>query len=128
MSAVLLSGSILTLFCVSDSGCDASVVLICCQLTTSLAWRPQLGGLRFTVHVPDEVDFKLEIEIGEDERELEVEITWRSRPMPLTRKRLMASCARVRIEVLGFLPTPCAMSRKFSAENGPTRFRRGDPD
>jgi amphi-Trp domain-containing protein len=34
------------------------------------------GGLRFTVHVPDEVDFKLEIEIGEDERELEVEITW----------------------------------------------------
>jgi hypothetical protein len=91
-------------------------VLICCQLTTSLAWRPQLGGLRFTVHVPDEVDFKLEIEIGEDERELEVEITWRSRPMPLTRKRLMASCARVRIEVLGFLPTPCAVSRKFSAE------------
>ena len=34
------------------------------------------GGLRFTVHVPDEVDFKLEIEIGEDERELEVELTW----------------------------------------------------
>ena len=34
------------------------------------------GGLRFTVPVPDEVDFKLEIEIGEDERELEVEITW----------------------------------------------------
>jgi amphi-Trp domain-containing protein len=34
------------------------------------------GGLRFTVHVPDEIDFKLEIEIGEDERELEVEITW----------------------------------------------------
>jgi amphi-Trp domain-containing protein len=34
------------------------------------------GGLRFTVHVPDEVDFKLEIEIGEDERELEIEITW----------------------------------------------------
>ena len=34
------------------------------------------GGLCFKVHVPDEVDFKLEIEIGEDERELEVEITW----------------------------------------------------
>ena len=34
------------------------------------------GGLRFTVHVPDEVDFKLEIEIGEEERELEIEITW----------------------------------------------------
>src|SRR5512133_2025846 len=32
------------------------------------------GGLRFTVHVPDEVDFKLEIEIGDDERELEIEL------------------------------------------------------
>ena len=34
------------------------------------------GGLRFKVHVPDEVDFKLEIEIEDDERELEVEIKW----------------------------------------------------
>jgi len=34
------------------------------------------GDLRFTVHVPDEVDFKLEIEIGDDERELEIELTW----------------------------------------------------
>ena len=34
------------------------------------------GGLRFKVHVPDEVNFKIEIEIGEDERELEVELTW----------------------------------------------------
>jgi amphi-Trp domain-containing protein len=34
------------------------------------------GGLRFKVHVPDEVDFKLEIEIGDDERELEIELTW----------------------------------------------------
>jgi amphi-Trp domain-containing protein len=34
------------------------------------------GGLRFRVHVPDEVDFKLEIEIGDDARELEVELTW----------------------------------------------------
>ena len=34
------------------------------------------GGLRFKVHVPDEVEFKLEIEIGDDERELEVELTW----------------------------------------------------
>jgi amphi-Trp domain-containing protein len=34
------------------------------------------GGLRFKVHVPDEVDFKLEIEIEDDERELEVELTW----------------------------------------------------
>ena len=34
------------------------------------------GGMRFKVHVPDEVDFKLELEIGDDERELEVELTW----------------------------------------------------
>jgi amphi-Trp domain-containing protein len=34
------------------------------------------GGLRFKVHVPDEVELKVEIEIGDDERELEVEITW----------------------------------------------------
>ena len=34
------------------------------------------GGLRFKVHVPDEVDFKLEIEIDEDERELEIELKW----------------------------------------------------
>ena len=34
------------------------------------------GGLRFKVHVPDEVDFKLEIEIEDDARELEVELTW----------------------------------------------------
>jgi amphi-Trp domain-containing protein len=34
------------------------------------------GGLRFKVHVPDEVEFKLEIDVGDDERELEVEIKW----------------------------------------------------
>ena len=34
------------------------------------------GGLRFKVHVPDEVNLKVEIEIGDDERELEVELTW----------------------------------------------------
>ncbi len=34
------------------------------------------GGMRFKVHVPDEVDFKLEIELGDDERELEIELTW----------------------------------------------------
>ena len=34
------------------------------------------GGLRFKVHVPDEVEFKLEIEIGDDENELEVELKW----------------------------------------------------
>jgi amphi-Trp domain-containing protein len=34
------------------------------------------GGLRFKVHVPDEVDFKIEIEIDSDEGELEVELKW----------------------------------------------------
>ena len=34
------------------------------------------GGLRFKVHVPDEVELKIEIEIGDEERELEVELTW----------------------------------------------------
>ena len=34
------------------------------------------GGMRFKVGVPDEVDFKLEIEIGDDEREIEIELTW----------------------------------------------------
>jgi amphi-Trp domain-containing protein len=34
------------------------------------------GGLRFTVHVPDEVALKIELEIGTDERELEIELTW----------------------------------------------------
>ena len=34
------------------------------------------GGMRFTVHVPDEVELKLELEVHSDERELEIEITW----------------------------------------------------
>jgi amphi-Trp domain-containing protein len=33
-------------------------------------------GLQFKVHVPDEVEFKLEIEFEEDERELEIELKW----------------------------------------------------
>ncbi|MFE7223246.1 amphi-Trp domain-containing protein [Nocardioides sp. NPDC057577] len=33
-------------------------------------------GLRFKVRVPDEVDFKLEVEIGDDEREVEIELKW----------------------------------------------------
>ena len=31
-------------------------------------------GMRFSVHVPDEV--KLELELGTDEREFELELTW----------------------------------------------------
>lgn len=34
------------------------------------------GGMRITVHVPDQVDLKLEIEVGDEESELEVELTW----------------------------------------------------
>ena len=33
-------------------------------------------GRRITVHVPDEVNMKIEVEIGDDERELEIELTW----------------------------------------------------
>ena len=34
------------------------------------------GGMRFTVDVADELDVKLELEIGSDKRELEIELTW----------------------------------------------------
>lgn len=34
------------------------------------------GGMRITVHVPDEVNLKLEVEVGDEESELEVELTW----------------------------------------------------
>ena len=35
------------------------------------------GGRRITVHVPDEVSLKVEVELGDEgENELEVELTW----------------------------------------------------
>jgi amphi-Trp domain-containing protein len=34
------------------------------------------GGQRITVRVPDEVQLKVEVEIGDDEGELEIELTW----------------------------------------------------
>jgi amphi-Trp domain-containing protein len=34
------------------------------------------NGHRITVDVPAEVDMKIEVEIGDDERELEIELTW----------------------------------------------------
>ena len=34
------------------------------------------GVGRITVHVPDEVDLKIEVEIGDDGNELEIELTW----------------------------------------------------
>ena len=33
-------------------------------------------GISFKVHVPDEVQDKVELEIGDDGSELEVELTW----------------------------------------------------
>ena len=33
-------------------------------------------GLHFKVHVPDEVDLKLELEIESDGTELEIELSW----------------------------------------------------
>jgi amphi-Trp domain-containing protein len=33
-------------------------------------------GKRITVDVPDEVNLKIEVELGSDERELEIELTW----------------------------------------------------
>ena len=33
------------------------------------------AGRRITVHVPDQVDLKVEVELG-DENELEIELTW----------------------------------------------------
>jgi amphi-Trp domain-containing protein len=34
------------------------------------------AGMRFKVAVPKEVDLKIELEVGSDERELEIELTW----------------------------------------------------
>ena len=34
------------------------------------------NGMHFTVHVPDEVQLKVELEIETDERELEIELKW----------------------------------------------------
>ena len=34
------------------------------------------GGMRITVHVPDEVNLKLEVEVGDEESELEIELPW----------------------------------------------------
>ncbi len=34
------------------------------------------GGMTMTVHVPDEVQLKVEVEVATDERELEIELKW----------------------------------------------------
>ena len=33
-------------------------------------------GIRYSVKVPDEVTFSLEVEVGDDSSEIEVEISW----------------------------------------------------
>jgi amphi-Trp domain-containing protein len=34
------------------------------------------GGMKIKFHVPDEVQFKVELEVETDERELEIELKW----------------------------------------------------
>ena len=34
------------------------------------------GGMKMSVHVPDEVQLKVEVEVATDERELEIELKW----------------------------------------------------
>lgn len=34
------------------------------------------GGMRFEVRLPDELNFKVEFEMGTEERELEIELKW----------------------------------------------------
>ena len=34
------------------------------------------SGMHFSVHVPDEVQLKVELEVESDERELEIELKW----------------------------------------------------
>ncbi len=34
------------------------------------------AGMKITVHVPDEVQLKVELEVETDERELEIELKW----------------------------------------------------
>ena len=34
------------------------------------------GGMTMTVHIPDEVQLKVELEVETDERELEIELKW----------------------------------------------------
>ena len=34
------------------------------------------GGMKMTVHVPDKLQLKVELEVESDERELEIELKW----------------------------------------------------
>jgi amphi-Trp domain-containing protein len=50
------------------------------KLATQLAKGNEVkfeqGGMTMKVHVPDEVQLKVEVEAATDERELEIELTW----------------------------------------------------
>ena len=50
------------------------------KLATQLAKGNEVkfeqGGITMKVHVPDEVQLKVEVEAATDERELEIELTW----------------------------------------------------
>ncbi|HLU43300.1 MAG TPA: amphi-Trp domain-containing protein [Microthrixaceae bacterium] len=50
------------------------------QLADQLSRHNQIAfqreGLRYTVDVPDEVEFSLEVEVGSDGSEIEVELSW----------------------------------------------------
>ena len=50
------------------------------RLATMLAKDKDLkfeqGGMTMSVHVPDEVQLKVEVEVATDERELEIELKW----------------------------------------------------
>jgi amphi-Trp domain-containing protein len=50
------------------------------KLATQLAKGNEVkfeqGGMTMKVHVPDEVQLKVEVEAGTDQRELEIELTW----------------------------------------------------
>jgi len=46
------------------------------QLSRNNDLEFERGGMQIKVHVPDEVNLKVELEIETDERELEIELTW----------------------------------------------------
>jgi amphi-Trp domain-containing protein len=46
------------------------------QLTKGNEVKFEQGGITMKVHVPDEVQLKVEVEAATDERELEIELTW----------------------------------------------------
>ena len=46
------------------------------ELASGNGIRLDQGGLHFSAHVPDEVEFKIEFEMEDDGAEFEIELTW----------------------------------------------------